>query len=191
MGYGAGMKLEARLEQQPPFTITTEQLAAGDKEAWDLLIKVLDECEGNITHTAEALGVGVRSMFRWLESFSDLQEAVAEWRPVVTGRLLDAGDETAWQALLGAVASCHGNVTHVARELGIPLRTVQYWAHSPRLATAILTARQAGAGIAGRLDETAPTERLSVHHDGQDWLARRGKQTGRGPTPTLAIWALS
>jgi DNA-binding NtrC family response regulator len=189
MGYGVVMKLETRLEQQAPFT--AEQLAAGDETAWTLLLRTVSECEGNVTRTARALGAGTRTMFRWLESFPRLRAAVAKWRPVVTGQLLDAGDEAAWQALLGAVASCHGNVTHVARELGIPLRTLQHWAHSPRLATAILTARQAGAGIAGRLDETAPTERLSVHHDGKDWLARRGKETGRGPTPTLAIWALS
>jgi hypothetical protein len=187
------MRLETRLEQTIPFT--AEQLSAGDETAWALLLRTLDECEGNIAATAEALGVAPRTAFRWLERFGRLQAAVADWRPVVTRAHLEGAKGRAcaciaWQALEQAVATCHGNVTHVARELGIPLRTLQHWGHLPRLAAAISGARKAGAGVASRLDETEPTEQLSVRHDGKSWLARRGEQTGRGITPTLAIWRL-
>jgi hypothetical protein len=200
------MKQSLRPEQTPP--ITAEQLAAGEDDdsdpTWAVLLRVLDECEGNLTHTAEALGVGLRTLWNWLDRFDRLQAAVAEWRPVVTrARLEGAKGEAcaviAWQALEQAVATCLGNVTHVARELGIPLRTLQHWAAPktglPRLREAIRTARQAGAGVAGRMDETALTERLSVWHDGESWIATRGespqrRQTGRGSTPTLAIWNL-
>jgi hypothetical protein len=195
------MKQEVRPEQTIP--VTAEDLAAGhddcDDVAWALLLRTLDECEGNLTHTAEALGVGLRTLWHWLERFDRLQAAVAEWRPVVTRARLEADDETAWEALEQAVAGCLGNVTHVARELGIPLRTLQHWAAPatglPRLAESILRAREAGAGVAARLDETALTEQLSLRHDGESWIATRGvppqrRQTGRGSTPMLAIWDL-